>query len=74
MTGKRQEAMTIGAEDLDNNRRIAARFSMTGRKALVTGGSVSIGREIARILTVLREKEIAAAEALEPAARGGKNA
>ena len=39
--------MTIGAEDLDNNRRIAARFSMTGRKALVTGGSVSIGREIA---------------------------
>ena len=31
-------------------------------------------REIARILTVLREKEIAAAEALEPSARGGKNA
>ncbi len=27
-------------------------------------------REIARILTVLREKEIAAAEALEPAAKG----
>jgi large subunit ribosomal protein L29 len=27
-------------------------------------------REIARILTVLREKEIAAAEALEPAATG----
>lgn len=31
----------------DNERRVAARFSMAGRKALVTGGSVSIGREIA---------------------------
>jgi NAD(P)-dependent dehydrogenase (short-subunit alcohol dehydrogenase family) len=31
---------------IDNARRIAARFSMAGRKALVTGGSVSIGREI----------------------------
>ena len=31
-------------------------------------------REIARILTVLREKEIEAAEALEPAAGKGKNA
>jgi large subunit ribosomal protein L29 len=31
-------------------------------------------REIARILTVLREKEIEAAEALEPAARGGEGA
>jgi large subunit ribosomal protein L29 len=30
----------------------------------------STRREIARILTVLREKEIAAAEALEPAATG----
>jgi NAD(P)-dependent dehydrogenase (short-subunit alcohol dehydrogenase family) len=30
-----------------NAARIAARFSMAGRKALVTGGSVSIGREIA---------------------------
>jgi NAD(P)-dependent dehydrogenase (short-subunit alcohol dehydrogenase family) len=30
-----------------NAPRLAARFSMTGRKALVTGGSVSIGREIA---------------------------
>ena len=30
-----------------NERRIAARFSMAGRKALVTGGSMSIGREIA---------------------------
>lgn len=31
----------------DNAARLAARFSMAGRKALVTGGSVSIGREIA---------------------------
>lgn len=30
----------------DNARRIATRFSMAGRKALVTGGSLSIGREI----------------------------
>jgi NAD(P)-dependent dehydrogenase (short-subunit alcohol dehydrogenase family) len=28
-------------------RRLAARFSMRGRRALVTGGSVSIGREVA---------------------------
>jgi NAD(P)-dependent dehydrogenase (short-subunit alcohol dehydrogenase family) len=28
-------------------RRLAARFSMTGRRALVTGGSLSIGRSIA---------------------------
>jgi NAD(P)-dependent dehydrogenase (short-subunit alcohol dehydrogenase family) len=31
---------------IENARRVAARFSMQGRKALVTGGSVSIGREI----------------------------
>jgi NAD(P)-dependent dehydrogenase (short-subunit alcohol dehydrogenase family) len=31
----------------DDAQRIAARFSMHDRKALVTGGSVSIGREIA---------------------------
>jgi glucose 1-dehydrogenase len=31
----------------ENEQRIAARFSMVGRKALVTGGSLSIGREIA---------------------------
>lgn len=31
----------------ENDSRIAARFSMAGRKALVTGGSLSIGREIA---------------------------
>lgn len=31
---------------MDNTRRVAARFSMAGRKALVTGGSLSIGREI----------------------------
>jgi NAD(P)-dependent dehydrogenase (short-subunit alcohol dehydrogenase family) len=31
----------------NGDRRVAARFSMAGRKALVTGGSVSIGREIA---------------------------
>jgi NAD(P)-dependent dehydrogenase (short-subunit alcohol dehydrogenase family) len=31
---------------LDNQRRLAARFSMMGRRALVTGGSLSIGREI----------------------------
>src|SRR3954451_11051001 len=32
-----------------NAQQIAARFSMRGRKALVTGGSVSIGREIALV-------------------------
>ena len=31
----------------DASRRLAARFSMAGRNALVTGGSVSIGRSIA---------------------------
>ena len=30
--------------------RIAERFSLAGRRALVTGGSVSIGREIALVL------------------------
>ncbi|WP_076858336.1 SDR family NAD(P)-dependent oxidoreductase [Bradyrhizobium mercantei] len=35
------------AQDLENSRRVAARFSMAGRKALVTGGSISIGGEIA---------------------------
>jgi NAD(P)-dependent dehydrogenase (short-subunit alcohol dehydrogenase family) len=39
--------MTIDERTIENNRRIAERFSMRGRKALVTGGSVSIGREIA---------------------------
>ncbi|MGN6468149.1 MAG: SDR family NAD(P)-dependent oxidoreductase [Rhizobiaceae bacterium] len=39
--------MTIDERAIENNRRIAERFSMRGRKALVTGGSVSIGREIA---------------------------
>jgi len=33
-----------------------------------------VRRDIARILTVLREKEIEAAEAFEPAAHEGKNA
>jgi NAD(P)-dependent dehydrogenase (short-subunit alcohol dehydrogenase family) len=33
----------------ENDRRIATRFSMNGRKALVTGGSLSIGREIALV-------------------------
>jgi large subunit ribosomal protein L29 len=32
----------------------------------------TVRRDIARILTVLREKEIEAAEALEPASREGK--
>ena len=39
--------MAIDEQAIENNRRIAERFSMRGRKALVTGGSVSIGREIA---------------------------
>jgi NAD(P)-dependent dehydrogenase (short-subunit alcohol dehydrogenase family) len=39
--------MTIDEEAIESNRRVAERFSMMGRKALVTGGSVSIGREIA---------------------------
>jgi NAD(P)-dependent dehydrogenase (short-subunit alcohol dehydrogenase family) len=32
---------------MNNAHRVAARFSMSGRRALVTGGSLSIGREIA---------------------------
>ena len=36
-------------ERRQNERRLAARFSMAGRKALVTGGSMSIGREIALV-------------------------
>jgi len=39
--------METAQHELENNRRVGARFSMAGRKALVTGGSVSIGREIA---------------------------
>lgn len=71
-----------------NAARLASRFSMTGRKALVTGGSVSIGREIAlvfaeagadvaiqyaRAADVAFGKEGAAAEALsELEARGSR--
>jgi len=41
-------AMTTSTPaDLDAARRLAERFSMRGRRALVTGGSVSIGRAIA---------------------------
>jgi NAD(P)-dependent dehydrogenase (short-subunit alcohol dehydrogenase family) len=39
--------MTTGDQAIENDRNVAERFSMRGRKALVTGGSVSIGREIA---------------------------
>jgi NAD(P)-dependent dehydrogenase (short-subunit alcohol dehydrogenase family) len=39
--------MNVDDRTVENNRLIAERFSMAGRKALVTGGSVSIGREIA---------------------------
>jgi NAD(P)-dependent dehydrogenase (short-subunit alcohol dehydrogenase family) len=41
---------TMAGEDrtASNARAIAERFSMAGRRALVTGGSVSIGREIVR--------------------------
>lgn len=39
--------MASDDQELTNNRDLSARFSMAGRKALVTGGSVSIGREIA---------------------------
>ncbi|HEX2556094.1 MAG TPA: SDR family oxidoreductase [Microvirga sp.] len=34
---------------MGNAERVAARFSMAGRKALVTGGSLSIGRAIAEV-------------------------
>ena len=36
----------MSAEAMSNGQRVATRFSMAGRKALVTGGSLSIGREI----------------------------
>lgn len=39
--------MTAAQQEVDNDRRVAARFSMKGRRALVTGGSVSIGRDVA---------------------------
>jgi NAD(P)-dependent dehydrogenase (short-subunit alcohol dehydrogenase family) len=39
--------MALTGLEAANAERIAARFSMVGLKALVTGGSVSIGREIA---------------------------
>ena len=39
--------MAMDDQAIENERQVAARFSMAGRKALVTGGSVSIGREIA---------------------------
>lgn len=40
-------APSQSASDTDRARRVAARFSMAHRRALVTGGSVSIGRSIA---------------------------
>ena len=36
--------------DIENAQRLAARFSLRGRRALVTGGSLSIGREISLVL------------------------
>jgi NAD(P)-dependent dehydrogenase (short-subunit alcohol dehydrogenase family) len=39
--------MTDEQAVLDKQRRLAERFSMAGKRALVTGGSLSIGREIA---------------------------
>lgn len=39
--------MTTTEQDVKNAQAVAERFSMRGRRALVTGGSVSIGREIA---------------------------
>jgi NAD(P)-dependent dehydrogenase (short-subunit alcohol dehydrogenase family) len=41
--------MADSAIELEKAKSIAARFSMAGRRALVTGGSVSIGREIVRV-------------------------
>jgi NAD(P)-dependent dehydrogenase (short-subunit alcohol dehydrogenase family) len=41
--------MSVTDRAVRNAMAIAARFSMAGRRALVTGGSVSIGREIVRI-------------------------
>src|SRR5690242_1172317 len=38
--------MTEEQAALDKQRRLAQRFSMAGKRALVTGGSLSIGREI----------------------------
>jgi NAD(P)-dependent dehydrogenase (short-subunit alcohol dehydrogenase family) len=40
-------AATPSNAAIDGAQRLAARFSMAGRRALVTGGSVSIGRSIA---------------------------
>jgi NAD(P)-dependent dehydrogenase (short-subunit alcohol dehydrogenase family) len=36
--------------EIENAQRVAARFSLRGRRALVTGGSLSIGREISLVL------------------------
>lgn len=41
--------MPYSEVDTQNSLALARRFSMAGRRALVTGGSVSIGREIVRI-------------------------
>jgi NAD(P)-dependent dehydrogenase (short-subunit alcohol dehydrogenase family) len=43
------DASTSPALDAAAAQRLAGRFSMTGRRALVTGGSVSIGRSIALV-------------------------
>ncbi|TPM89404.1 SDR family oxidoreductase [Mesorhizobium sp. B2-1-5] len=43
--------LTVQKEEIDiqNALALAERFTMAGRRALVTGGSVSIGREIVRV-------------------------
>jgi NAD(P)-dependent dehydrogenase (short-subunit alcohol dehydrogenase family) len=42
--------MSTMDRETENAKRIAARFSLQGRRALVTGGSLSIGREISLVL------------------------
>ena len=42
--------MSDHRHDSENAQRLAARFSLRGRRALVTGGSLSIGREISLVL------------------------
>ena len=42
--------MSDHRHDFENAQRLAARFSLRGRRALVTGGSLSIGREISLVL------------------------
>ena len=80
MAGRAAELREADESELETRLAEAKQELFNLRFQIVTGQLDNsarlraVRRDIARILTVLREREIEAAEALEPAAHKGKNA